>query len=70
MVQVCVRGGFREAGLAGQGACGGFTAKVVAGNLRVGLFYAAAGGVELARWGEDIDGRCVTEGVLGFRGAR
>ncbi|AWB47318.1 hypothetical protein HYN69_01290 [Gemmobacter aquarius] len=53
------------------GLCvGGFTATVVAGNLRVGLFYAAAGGVELARWAEDVDGRCVTEVVPGFGGAR
>ncbi|WP_159082320.1 hypothetical protein [Paragemmobacter aquarius] len=49
---------------------GPFTATVVAGNLRVRRFYAAAGGVELARWAEDIDGMRVTEGVLGFRGAR
>ncbi len=58
------------AGLAGRAACGGFTATVVARNLRVGLFYAAAGGVELARRGEDVDGRCVTEVVPGFGGAR
>lgn len=45
---------------------GPFTATVVAGNLRAERFYAAAGGVELARRVEVIDGVAVTEVVLGF----
>lgn len=45
---------------------GPFTATVVAGNLRAERFYAAAGGAELARRVEGIDGMAVTEVVLGF----
>lgn len=45
---------------------GPFTATVVAGNLRAERFYAAAGGVELVRRVEVLDGRAVTEVVLGF----
>lgn len=45
---------------------GPFTATVVAGNLRAERFYAAAGGVELARRVEDSMGMRVTEVVLGF----
>ena len=45
---------------------GPFTATVVAGNTRAEGFYAAAGGVALARRVDVIDDMAVTEVVLGF----
>lgn len=45
---------------------GPFTATVVAGNLRAERFYAAAGGVEVSRRVDEVDGMRVTEVVLGF----
>lgn len=45
-----------------------FTTLVIAGNTRAERFYAAAGGVELARRDDPMAGASVTEVLLGFAG--